>query len=373
MGPLLLVDKSFLRSISPREAKALHKHYSVLLPPILLEELISSLSDETKEEQARLKEIYQLLAKASSIGSFTLHDAREMIDANLHGVEIGLTTQIPRFGGKEVSARNGSKGVLLEPSFEEKLLESWSRGEFSELDKQVSGQLKREFEKYNLPGTQEEMRKLHPENTKFKTIQEIADVYDRFSGAFSWPMVEQMARWAYIDGEELAKIKAGWEKRGSPDFKDWAPYAHFCGRVFFIYYIAVTAALVPVGKSDKSLIDLFYFMYLPFCHAFVSGDRFHQNLFPFFKRPEQEFIWGPDLKADLGVIASFHESLNDKDRLQYEIEFGHYPPPILGSITNELWQRQMRAWSPGSGNKAAGRSAEENKAELERLKREFGF
>jgi hypothetical protein len=375
MGPFLLLDKSFLRAINPAEARALQKHYSLLISPLLLEEMISALSDNDLEEPDRLREVHSLVSKANGITVFKLHDARAMLQADLNGAKIPLRTQIPRFGGKHVYAPDGSRGVILEETFEDQLLRNWSVGDFSQKDREVAGKLKRDVAAYDLPGSQKRMQEQFPENTRANNILEIAQSLDANEHILGgrWESIECLARWALLDERAIQSVKDKWESAGKPSLRDWAPYSHFCNRVFGIYFLAVTAGLVPVGKKDKSLIDFMYFFYLPFSHAFVSGDKFHRDMFQYFGRPEQEFIWGPDLKKDLNQIASFHASLSPDDALAFEREFGSYPPPIPGSLTRDLWIRQMRPWTPGSGNRAIGMSPERQKELIDEIKKRTGM
>src|SRR4051812_3458717 len=113
MGPFILVDKSFIRSLNPDEARALHRHYSVILQPIVLKELLTDLVKLENSEDEAVKRVVGLALKSSGLGAFTLHDAREMCEADLHGVHFPLGPQIPRFGGRDVISPDGSRGVVI--------------------------------------------------------------------------------------------------------------------------------------------------------------------------------------------------------------------------------------------------------------------
>jgi hypothetical protein len=49
-------------------------------------------------------------------------------------------------------------------------------------------------------------------------------------------------------------------------------------------------------------VDIAYLYYLPFCMVFASSDNLHKRVVPLFLRPDQSFVEGPDLKADLKKI-----------------------------------------------------------------------
>jgi hypothetical protein len=60
--------------------------------------------------------------------------------------------------------------------------------------------------------------------------------------------------------------------------------------------------------------------------------------------------------------------LSDGEREDYAYNYGSYPPAKDDSVTSRLWQKYMRPWRPGSGNRAVRMSEEEQKRLLEKLK-----
>jgi hypothetical protein len=42
---------------------------------------------------------------------------------------------------------------------------------------------------------------------------------------------------------------------------------------------------------------------------FTSGDRLHENISPLFLREDQEFLWAPKLKEDLGRLDAHYDKL----------------------------------------------------------------
>lgn len=374
MGPHLLVDKSFLRLINKKEASALEKHYTIVINPVALQELISDLADQSKTQDELARLVVILANKAAGSKSYVLMDARAMIEANLLGHPIPLSGQIPK-PAKEIVAPDGSKGFVVEQSKEEVLLRNWCRGEFTDQDRAIAGQLKRDLKEYDLPGSQKEMREQFPNNTRFESLEDLVrfiDATDDLPFNKSLAM-EALMKWCGTPDSTRKKIQSRWEELGNPSLKSFAPYAHYCSRVLSIYFIGVTADLIRTGMGDKTMIDMFYLLYLPFSHSFASRDAFHRDMFRYFARGDQAFIWGDDLKPDLDQIASFHGNLSEPDRLAYAREFGHYPPPIPNSITQEAWVRHMRPWTPGSGNQAIGMSTEEQKKIIDEIRKKTGL
>jgi hypothetical protein len=60
--------------------------------------------------------------------------------------------------------------------------------------------------------------------------------------------------------------------------------------------------------------------------------------------------------------------MTGEDRKYYALHYGHYPPPIIGSITYRLWQKFMRPWSPRSGNIVSEMSDKKKGEIIEKIK-----
>lgn len=373
MGPFILVDKSFLESLNPDEATALNRHYCVFLCPVLLREILGNLVKADFTPDQALTRVIGLAAKADGVSSYVMHDARVMILADLLHHRIKLQPGAPRYGAKEVIGPDGSKGAIIEPTEEELLLQRWTAGAFTDEDRRIATEHNCEIENYDLPGSQKEMQELYPENMRAKSLDEIAATFDRRSATddLEWTKINAAAMYVPLSSEEVATLRVKWEAEGRPDFRLFAQYANYCGRVLALYFLGVTAGLVLTGKRHKTLIDILYFHYLPFVQIFCSGDKFHRDHFRHFAREDQRFAWGPKLKEDLKHIVAYRKSLSVQDCIKYDKELGSYPPFLLNSVTREMWEKYCRPWTPGSGNRAIGKSAEEQKATVDYLKSLF--
>lgn len=348
MGPFVLVDKSFLESLNPAEADALNQHYCVFLCPMLLREIIADLAKADFTPDDALRRVIRLANKADGISSYAFHDARVMMLADLLHTPVKLQPGALRYGGKEVIGPDGSKGVILEPTDEEALLRKWSAGIFTDDDRRIAKEHRAELDDYDLPGSQKEMQELFPENKKPKTLDEIIATYNRRSSTddLEWIKIKAAAMNIPLSPEEIDQLRAKWEAEGQPNFSEFAAYANYCGRVFASYFLGITAELVLTGKNHKTLIDIFYFLYLPFVQIFCSGDKFHRDQFRYYAREDQQFIWGPTLKQDLKQIVDYKNSLSADDLIKYKKEIGSHPPFILNSVTREMWERYCRPWTP---------------------------
>ena len=64
-----------------------------------------------------------------------------------------------------------------------------------------------------------------------------------------------------------------------------------------------------------------YLFYLPFCVVFVSSDKLHRKCAPLLLRDNQEFVWGPDLKAGLNEINEHYQTYPEKVREEGLLRF----------------------------------------------------
>jgi hypothetical protein len=82
---------------------------------------------------------------------------------------------------------------------------------------------------------------------------------------------------------------------------------------------------------------------LPFCQIFTSGDRLHQRITPLFLREDQEFVWAPGLKADLGRLDAHYDGLPESVKAQGIMRFALQPPTEGDFLTAKLWEGLRRS------------------------------
>jgi hypothetical protein len=132
-----------------------------------------------------------------------------------------------------------------------------------------------------------------------------------------------------------------WRRLGSPPVAEYAPYASFVLEVLFFYYLAVGKSLISAERASNK-VDIAYLFYLPFCMLFTSSDKLHRRCAPLFTSGNQEFVWGPDLKTDLGEIDQHLDRLPDSEKEQGLFEIASRPPDRQGSVVAGLWDRFLR-------------------------------
>jgi hypothetical protein len=85
--------------------------------------------------------------------------------------------------------------------------------------------------------------------------------------------------------------------------------------VDLFFYLSLDAGLISAERQNNR-VDVAYLYYLPFCMIFTSGDSLYRRITPLFLRNDQEFLWAPDLKADLSRLDAHYAALPEEVKAQ---------------------------------------------------------
>ena len=78
--------------------------------------------------------------------------------------------------------------------------------------------------------------------------------------------------------------------------------------------------------------------------VFISGDKLHRKTAPLFLRKDQDFIWSPELKADLMKLDAHFSAFPESVKAKGLFAFASWPPENTGFLTTRLWDRHLPAW-----------------------------
>jgi hypothetical protein len=135
--------------------------------------------------------------------------------------------------------------------------------------------------------------------------------------------------------------------------------------VELFFQIALGAGRIGAERPSNRT-DIAYLFYLPFAMTFVSSDKLHRNTAPLFMRPDQSFVWGPDLKAALKSINEHFLKLPEAERENGISAIAHALPP--GNLVADLWDKFMRK---GYRDEPHVKMAPEKEAELVKRAKAF--
>ncbi len=355
---MLLLDKSAMQSFSERESRFLSKHFSVVIPPILITEILADLSKAKTRKLPPAIEVTLLSRKLPPMDSHINVHYRQICIGSLLGLQEPPMDGRPVVGGGvPLRTRDGKTGLFFEEPEEWKLIRNWQQGTFTAQDKAYAQRWRRMTDALDLDRQKRLVRKLLKRGPDLKSVGEVST---RAARILENPKPDRQYRFitGFMDQlgvptEMRLRVLGRWQAAGSPPFKVFAPYAAYCNRVNMIFSLSVVSGLVSTRPTNR--IDLEYLYYLPFCMVFCSGDGFHKTLCPPLLRDDpgwmgQSFIGRDELKKDLEYLVAEWDGLSKEEKKVRSDEYGSYPPPREELVTHRLWRKHLKPWKPGSGN-----------------------
>jgi hypothetical protein len=300
---MTIFDKSFVHSINADEAAVFDMHFMSNMTPLFFVEVLADLEkSDITDEAARQKLVSTLAGKTPSMRCYSNIPHDEIAMGELLGFPVDIRGVPVIRGGRRVQSSEGL-GTVYEKSPESLAAERWHRGQFGE-DEYRSARRWREFLAH-APESIEEFTGASPARFSFKdlaTVKRFAEsIIDR-SGARHKTLRAALEMFN-ISSYDRPKVIARWKKAGGPPLAEFAPYARHVMLVEFFRTFAMASGHIDPDKSSN-FADMAYLFYLPFCQAFISGDKLHRRVVPLFLREDQQFAWAHDLRAHLAELAT---------------------------------------------------------------------
>ena len=340
MGPQILLDKSVIQSLSFDDIDFLNRYYYLNIPSVLMMEILGDLEKPSKEGEVVTKEKVKYLANKISRQSSALNaDYRYLLVGELRGHKITMDGRPVLSGGRVVKGKSGEKGIVFDVSPEEELINKWKVGDFSTEDS-VTSQNWRDFTKsVDLEDFQRKLRPVIERLGQPKDMESLVVLADKLLAIKNYQAlcISLLVIQIELDNNMNQSIFLRWEQSGCPFLKDYAPYSYYYARVLVLFNFGLACGLF--GTRTTNLVDLEYLFYLPFCKVFSSSDKFQISLAKLCLKPEQEFVHGNDLKADLTEISLQCNNLNRNQKADWLSKYGRYPPDNSSSVTSQLWDK----------------------------------
>ncbi|MNS05456.1 hypothetical protein D3C72_368560 [compost metagenome] len=341
MGPVIVLDKSVIQSLSPKEIDFLYRYYSLNVAPILVVEVLGDLAKPDREGAMSGKQVVELANKLHHMNSAVNEHYRTMMAYSLLGREIKMDGR-PVLGGQPVVRPDGKRGVVIPEKPEERTLLNWRRGAFSDMEREMAIRWRESTKAIDLEKVRAEYK---PLTSDFPATEDLgrllSHIDETILGAQDQSLVlDTLLEEFPYDPDTTARIKARWEKKEFDTLATFAPYAFYCFRMITLFYFGLARNLIGTRATNR--VDMEYGFYLPFAMCFASNDHFHSNFIPLFLRPDQSFIEGKELKGDLKSFADEWSTLDDVKKKRWLVQNGSYPPARAESITNQLWQQHCK-------------------------------
>jgi hypothetical protein len=343
-GPTLIIDKSTLQNLRVEEANWLSHHYHANLILPLYVEIVGTLTASDRRDP--IADVASLAKKMLGMGLTTTPNIRheELATANLLGEPVAMDGRIILGGGKRVLHPDGRVKWFHEEPPQIEALRRLAKGTFTEDEKKGAALLRKFITAVDLKRIKEVFDGTPPKY-KVRSLDEALAIVDRIldGSGRRFRMLQTAMDELQISLAARGSVIKRWKQIGGPPLKDFAPYSHYKMRVQWFFDLAIGAGLVKSSDS-KHFIDVMYIYYLPFCEVFASTDKFHQQMVPYFLRPDQRFIWGRDLKADAAKLVEHYEALPADIRRTGSLNYARLPPEEGDFLTAKIFDELRPGW-----------------------------
>jgi hypothetical protein len=336
IGPITLFDKSFLQAISVDEAVWFDRFFTPVVCPVFYVETMADLAKEPAKRRPAEVIVREIAAKFPEMSGSPCGFHVQIAINDLLGYHTPMDGRIPRPGGRPVKT-----GTVFERTPEEKAFERWSRGQFHDVERIAAPVWRKALAELDLAKVASEFRSLGIDGKMCKSLEQARDLARGIvDGRDNIPALLALASlFLQIPQQYHAKIFQAWEREGRRAFSHFAPYAAHVVSIEIFFQTALAAGLIAAERPSNRT-DIAYLFYLPFCSLFVSSDNLDRRTASLFMRPDQEFVWGIDLKPSLKQINAHFLKLPEDVREEGLMRFADSPPPE--NLVADLWDRHLR-------------------------------
>lgn len=347
MGPITLFDKSFLQSLSVDESVWFDQFFLTNICPLFYVETLADLEKSVRKGRTPEQEVALIAEKFPDMHGTPNAYHGALCVANLMGKRIPMTGQIVVPHGYPVKVGD-RRGVVYNESPEALAFCRWQEGHFLEIERSFAKKWRESLAHLDLEEVAKAFTPLGIDAKSCKTLEEAKAMAENVLRTADTPVelleiMKLMLLFLNAGGDVGPQILEQWMRAGCPSLSTYAPYAAYVLTVELFFQLAVGANLIS-GQKPSNRVDIAYLFYLPFCMLFVSSDRIHRRCAPLFLRNDQEFVWGPFLKADLQRLNEHYTQLPEVVKSQGVMSFAAAPPKEGGFLVSSLWDRHLPRW-----------------------------
>ena len=121
------------------------------------------------------------------------------------------------------------------------------------------------------------------------------------------------------------------------------------------FCLAVDSSLESAERASHA-VDLAYLYYLPFSMIFVSEDKLHARIVPYFLTGGQAFVRGSELKNDLKKLDDYFWSLPEEVKRRGMFSLASHPPLEGDFLVCRLWDQFWPGWREDAAQREAKKS-----------------
>lgn len=339
MGPITLFDKSFLHGLSIDESVWFDHFFYPVVCPMFYVETLADLDKAIRSGRTPEQEVGNIAAKTPQLHIAPCANHQDMVINSLMGLAIPMTGQVPVAGARPVKVGDGL-GAIWEESPEAKAFARWQNGKFLELERDYARSWRESLASMNLRAVADGIAAIDADARFCRSLAE-AKVFaeDLVSNKLDPFAQLRLASIVFdLPPQLLDAAIERWLGKGAPALRAYAPYAAYLLTVELFFQVALASSLISADRPSNRC-DVGYLFYLPFCSVFVSSDKLHRESAKQFLRTDQEFVWGPDLKADLKELNERYSYLSEEERERGMTRFAPCPTETTSSLVRNIWKR----------------------------------
>lgn len=340
MGPIALFDKSFLQGLSLDESVWFSHFFTANICPVFYVETLADLEKSVRAGRTPEQEVGIIADKCPEMGAPNAEHSHICL-AELLGHFVPATGQMLVAGGRRI--KEGDKTSIIYDYFpESQAFQRWQRRDFLNVEREYARVWRESLARLDLAEVASLFKGLGVDGKTCKTLAEAKAMAHGIVAGGQEPHKTMRLAFLFlgVPNQHHRDILERWCRFGYPPLTQYAPYVAHVLTVELFFQIALAADLISSERASNR-VDIAYLFYLPFCMMFVSSDKLHQRCAPLFLRPNQRFIWGPDLKASLTAINQFYSTLDEGTKEKGLFSFAANPPAGDFLVT-QLWRDLLR-------------------------------
>jgi hypothetical protein len=180
IGPVVIIDKSFLQSLNPLEVQELNLYFEPVCVPTLVSEIIADLQ-QPKPRPGRIPEAVVRALAQKMLTAQAVEPARmtRLVLSNLFAAPVPMAGQVPIDPSEpHVHVNGDGTGILIDSGPQRKMWERWAKGDFSDQDRETAAHWRSVIEGVDLESMRDEWRSLAQEVGNPRTLAEVITAVD---------------------------------------------------------------------------------------------------------------------------------------------------------------------------------------------------
>jgi hypothetical protein len=357
-GPILVFDKSALQDLSDDEAFLLDAFFLTNIVPTFFVEVLGDLAKESTQGIVPEQMVGALAEKTPQYNASASAFHGSLLIANLLGKPIEMSTgQIILDRGSMRRAADGAIGFFTEEPPEADALWRWQSHEFTEVERLYARSWRASLSAIDHGALIEWAERMVPPQQRIRTLKDARAFAGGFVSSADPQVLEFVVQHLNVDEQYRPAILERHAALGFPPLATFAPYAAHIFVVNVMLALGMSTQWIS-SKPQNNVVDVSYLYYLPFCMVFASGDKLHARLVPHLKRDDQEFVWGPDLRAALRELHAYYVARHIELGAAGPEAFPFKPPTDVDNLVTRLWDQFLPRWRERPQTKSGDASDE---------------